>query len=235
MGNQSWRRIPSETGPAVVALLGQTVALFPGACLSRPFDCLRPEPRAERLDAANAPRGRPRCRQPARVWFTCAVHKPHWHGRKLDLPRCGQVIVFFLDGFNSLLVKRVIGVPGDIIEMRANRLLINGQPIPCESEEISAGRPGQRIAHSSERIGLDWHPILVSKTPSSSQSFGPIVVPDGHYFRHGRIIATAASDSRVFGFVPVENIVGQATAVVFSLDPASRNFPRAACALHAVP
>ena len=163
------------------------------------------------------------------------LHVPftsHWLAR-WDLPRCGQVIVFFLEGFNSLLVKRVIGVPGDTIEMRANQLIINGQPIPCESEESPPDDLDNEL-RKSERIGLDWHPILVSKTPSSSQSFGPIVVPDGHYFVMGDN-RDRSKDSRVFGFVPVENIVGQATAVVFSLDPASRNFPRAQRFCRAVP
>lgn len=145
-------------------------------------------------------------------------------------PARGDIVVFYspLDG--TRLVKRVMGLPGDHIFMRRNRLFVNNQPAVYEP----LGESFIQDIPSSEREGTLFfsevleersHPVMFMPSRPSRNSFGEIRVPDGHYFMLGDN-RDGSADSRFFGFVPRRLIVGRSKAVVLSLNYDRRYLPR---------
>lgn len=127
-------------------------------------------------------------------------------------PVRGDVVVFESAAANKRLVKRVIGVPGDVVAMRGNALVLNGEPL--------AYRLVSRAGHGAvfeESLPGTPHAIRLSATPSPRASFDPVTVPAGHYLVLGDNRDSSA-DSRAFGFVPREEIIGRSDRVVLSLD-----------------
>ena len=136
-------------------------------------------------------------------------------------PRRGDIVVFDSRAADTRLVKRVIGLPGDIVEMKDNRLTING---------IAARYSG--IDHEADAIfaiesypGMS-HPIELARTGVSRFStFGPVTVPKDRYLVLGDNRDNSA-DSRFYGFIPREEIVGNAKTVVLSLNYDDYYIPR---------
>jgi len=134
-------------------------------------------------------------------------------------PARGEVVVFFSPHDGKRLVKRVIGTPGDRVEMRNRVLYVNGAVAPQEPIDISAfgvGAP-QGVVAATEEIGGHRHPVFDNLDRPSITSFAPVVVPPGSYLVMGDN-RDNSFDSRFFGFVSRESIVGQATAVAMSVD-----------------
>ncbi|WP_051308905.1 signal peptidase I [Desulfogranum japonicum] len=153
------------------------------------------------------------------------LHIAHW-----DDPARGDIVVFFSPADGTRLVKRVIGIPGDTITMENNQLLINGKKIAYHSSDLPPNI--ERYADASvttyqyiEELARHPHPITITPDIRSLRSFGPIAVPESTYFMMGDNRDNSA-DSRYFGFVHRDLIVGQATAVVGSLDINNRFTPR---------
>jgi signal peptidase I len=138
--------------------------------------------------------------------------------------------VLYSPADGTRLVKRVIGIPGDVIELLDNRLFINGEPARYEPlddavrNQIPAdGRDEYEFA--SERIGDDSHPVMIDPDRWSSSTFGPVTVPAGHNFVMGDN-RDNSFDSRGFGFVERRAILGRATATAISVDPNNHYLPR---------
>ena len=132
--------------------------------------------------------------------------------------RRGDVVVFHFPVDPSLhLVKRVVGIPGDHIRLRGGRVLVNGLSL---SEPYAVYRPAGRDNYR------DNFPRLQSADPEIDSRWwirmrklidnGELIVPDGNYFVLGDN-RNDSEDSRYWGFVPVENIVGRPLLVYFSL------------------
>ncbi|MEM7483261.1 MAG: signal peptidase I [Acidobacteriota bacterium] len=153
-------------------------------------------------------------------------------------PQRGDVVVLYSPkGERKRLVKRVIGVPGDEVSMVRGRLRINGevasyQRFAPEDHEGALGlevgalvADGRVLWESME--DLDRHPVIWRQAPGSPQqrNFGPNIIPEGQYWVMGDN-RDNSSDSRSFGVVDRNLIVGEATAVVFSLDPERSRRPR---------
>ena len=145
-------------------------------------------------------------------------------------PQRGDIVICFSPANGARLVKRVIGEPGDRIEMTNNRLVVNGAPVAYERldpdviDQIPADRqPSHRFA--GERLGGRLHAIMTTPGRKAPRFFKPVTVPAGRYVVMGDN-RDNSTDSRSFGFMPRERIVGRAAAVVVSFDPDRYYLPR---------
>ena len=154
---------------------------------------------------------------------------PLFHGRIFKtLPKRGDVVVFRPPGMPGVdYIKRVIGLPGDRIQMKDDVLYINGENIPRKRvddyvETDAESRYKGKIPQYVETLPEGKKVTVLDITPT-----GPVdttqeyVVPPGHYFMMGDN-RDDSTDSRylndVVGYVPLENIVGRAEIIVFSMD-----------------
>ena len=140
---------------------------------------------------------------------------------KFGDPGRGDIVVFDSKAAETRLVKRVIGLPGDAVEMRNNRLAINGVEARYSDVEYTA-----KAIFAIESYGGMTHRIELAPAEASRfSSFGPVKVPQGHYLVLGDNRDNSA-DSRVRGFVPRGEIVGDAKTVVLSIDYDHYYLPR---------
>jgi len=136
-------------------------------------------------------------------------------------PRRGEIVVFESNAADNRLIKRMIGLPGDVIEMRNEQLYINAQPLNYAVDKQSANQLFATI-----KIDTITHSIRIDKNKSNQfSSFGPITVPDDHYLVLGDNRRNSA-DSRFYGFVPRHELKGKATAIAFSLNYDNYYIPR---------
>ena len=108
-----------------------------------------------------------------------------------DVWRLDIVAFRFPPDPSQMFVKRVIGLPGEVVQVRSGVVFINGRKL----EE----------------------PYLVRENHRQRDNFGPVAVPLDHYFMLGDNRDNSA-DSRVWGFVPHENIVGKPSLVYWSYE-----------------
>src|SRR5581483_11488205 len=153
-----------------------------------------------------------------------------WHLAQWDNPKRGDIVVFFSPADGKRLVKRVIGLPGDRVELRNNQLLVNDTPVsyePLPQNIVSELPAAEQPQHQYAREDLSTHPHPVMATPAlpARRSFEPVVVPENQYFMMGDN-RDNSFDSRDFGTVKRSQIVGRATAVVISLDHDHHYQPR---------
>jgi signal peptidase I len=138
-------------------------------------------------------------------------------------PDRGDVAVFKFPPNPSMdYIKRVIGLPGDRIQMRESRLYINGEVVPRErvgeidNPDITEVRHPVEVYRETLPNGASYNTFDL--TPNSiTDETREFIVPEGHYFMMGDN-RDNSSDSRVFGFVPAENLVGRANIVFFSIS-----------------
>ena len=129
---------------------------------------------------------------------------------RMDDPAHGDIVVFPSPENDITLVKRVVAISGDKIEGRGGQLLINDQPVKLEYVGRENGFDRFR-----EKLGEIEHWVQFSRW-HGSRSFGPLIVPEGHFFAMGDNRDNSA-DSRAFGPVPVSSIKGKALALFISI------------------
>jgi signal peptidase I len=164
-----------------------------------------------------------------------------------SLPDRGDVVIVTPIGERSDYIKRVIGMPGDRLQVRAGVVWLNGRPVPrvavgdrvlpvdANNPCDPGSYPGARVVVAGEQVcrlpiyretlpnGRSYDTIDLGYRPDADD-FGPITVPAGHVFLMGDNRDNSA-DSRfstaqlgLGGAVPYENIGGRAEFVTFSLD-----------------
>jgi signal peptidase I len=144
-------------------------------------------------------------------------------------PGRGDIAVLFSPEGGTRLVKRVIGLPGDTIELRNEVLYVNGvaqryslrDPGPFMRDVFEDRNPVVAVEH----LGTRDHYIMALPGRAARRSFGPYTVPPGDYFMMGDS-RDNSHDSRFFGAVPRDRIVGKATAVIVSFDTSRLLLPR---------
>ncbi len=143
------------------------------------------------------------------------------------LPTRGDVVVFKFPHDTSIdYIKRIIGLPGDHIQVRAGQLYINGQLAPRSliGDYVAEDEGRSTIAKEYTETLPEGrkHPILKEQDVGYMNNTPDFVVPEGHVFAMGDN-RDNSSDSRVMdssgvGFVPLENLVGRAEFIFFSID-----------------
>ena len=144
-----------------------------------------------------------------------------WRLAEWDNPKHEDIVVFFSPKDEVRLVKRVIGVPGDTIEMRNNVLFRNGQPMQYELTPTLpfAGEiyEDAQAEIARERTGGHAHWVMALPSRPALRTFPPIMVPEGQYFVMGDSRDNSL-DSRFIGLVERKRIVGRTSRVILSFD-----------------
>jgi signal peptidase I len=153
-----------------------------------------------------------------------------WHIAQWNNPLRGEIVVFFSPKDGTRLVKRVIGQPGDTIELRKDRLIINGEPVqykPIAQELLRDVTPGDRAnsIYAAEQLPGQLHAVAGLPAVPALRDYGPFRVPEGHYFMMGDN-RDNSFDSRYFGPVERHRIVGRATMIALSFDRTNYWLPR---------
>lgn len=154
---------------------------------------------------------------------------------EIGAPQRGDAIVFRYPEQPSVdYIKRVVGLPGDLIDYRAKTLFVNGQPAPQTPVGPYLGSGGGSSETGAlrleEKIGSRVHPILIHpRAPDfvpNCRLFreGPVKVPEGHYLAFGDN-RDNSNDGRCWGFVPDGNLVGKAFAIWMNWDRSRPGFP----------
>jgi len=158
------------------------------------------------------------------------VRIPFTHISLLQLanPERGDIIVFDSEVSDKKLVKRVVGIPGDTLELSNNILTINGSQL-----DYTVLKSGDKETYALEDLFGVEHVIKVKNQGSHLSSFNAVTVPPGFYLVMGDNRDNSA-DSRVIGFVPRNEIVGRSRHVVLSLNYDNYFLPRSDRFLHAL-
>lgn len=172
---------------------------------------------------------------------------PSFAGRILgDLPKRGDVVVFRHPSENSDLIKRIIGLPGDTVEVREGVLILNRRPVPRQplapyKLPISPNTPCKVVPPASPAIvasggqafcvfpayreTLPGGPayIVLDQTATQADDFGPVKVPSDHLFlmgdnRDDSLDSRYSAAEGGIAMVPTENLIGRAVFTFWSTD-----------------
>jgi signal peptidase I len=133
--------------------------------------------------------------------FIYGYHVPYTKGRILQFtdPSRGDIIVFvFPEDRSKDFIKRVVAVPGDKVEIRQKKLLVNGKPLAEPYTQYADGPDVDRFVRSRDNMG-------------------PITVPLRKLFVMGDN-RDRSYDSRFWGFVEMDEVIGKAMFIYFSID-----------------
>src|ERR1043165_832779 len=136
-----------------------------------------------------------------------------WHIAEWGNPQRGDIAVFYSPHDGQRLVKRVIGLPGDTVELREENLFINGEAVkyaPLDESVSSGVVEGERKASvvATEQLPTRSHAVMATSSLPAPRNFGPQTVPEGQYFMMGDN-RDNSFDSRFWGSVPRKQIIGR--------------------------
>ncbi|MGR9051159.1 MAG: signal peptidase I [Gammaproteobacteria bacterium] len=154
--------------------------------------------------------------------FTYGIRLPVLNKKIIELnePERGDIVVFRFPKDPSVdYIKRVVGVPGDRVRYQGKKIYINGNP----AEQVSIGRydgagKGEKESgdeHLIENLNRVEHSILINHRAVTVNDV--FTVPKGQYFVMGDN-RDNSNDSRYWGFVPEQNLVGKAFFIWMNLD-----------------
>ena len=152
--------------------------------------------------------------------------------KRYNCPGCrqgvhrGDIAIFAYPNDRSVrYIKRVIALPGDLVQYRAQQILVNGVPLQAPQQNRSDATVTEQIEGRSWQVrwSPDTTPASPASTPPLNRALTPAVteltlrVPDGQVFVLGDARSNSI-DSRTFGTVPLQDILGRARQVWFSVD-----------------
>lgn len=160
-------------------------------------------------------------RTPDRLFGT-DIKIPHLRLPAFRSPKRGDIVIFKFPNDPSMdYIKRCVGLPGDTIQVKSNIVYVNGFPegqVELVQEKYD---PTEQASFQYYRIQADGHLQYTIRTrtkkPTRVQNYGPVVIPPDHLFMMGDN-RDNSSDSRFWGFMPMENLVGRAVVIYFSFD-----------------
>ena len=149
--------------------------------------------------------------------YAYGLRLPVLHTKVLEVgePQRGDVVVFrYPENPQVDYIKRLIGVPGDVVEWNNKTLKVNGVELNRETIGEYAARDQHNGIRPTVRLTEDLlgvsHDILIVRNTGGRT--GSITVPEGHYFMMGDN-RDMSNDSRMWGLVPEANVVGKATYI----------------------
>ena len=147
-----------------------------------------------------------------------------------DDPQRGDIVICWSPADGARLVKRVVGTPGDVIEMKNNRLIINGKNLDYESTDQAdfaraLGAEVDKYEFFTEDLTGHRHTVAATPGIQARRNFGPVTIGPDQYFMMGDNRDNSA-DSRYFGFVERSAVVGKVEGIAFSLDYEDHFKPR---------
>lgn len=144
-------------------------------------------------------------------------------------PRRGDIVTFSSPVDGTRLIKRLVALPGDRVEVRDGVLWLNGRAAPQTASETvpEVLAPGLTVPARRAVEVLDGrpHPVQWLVPEGQGGAFGPFTVPPGHYFMLGDNRDNSA-DSRMIGPVPRHALIGRAVRVLVSADITGHWGPR---------
>jgi len=152
--------------------------------------------------------------------FNAASYLPaSMHRLMQHMPRRGDVVVFIHPISGDTMIKRAIGLPGDVIQVRNGDLIINGAAVDTSPRHLITRAAFERGEETAQRYEEQLPDGLRHATHNLSNhapldTFGPYTVPEGHIFFMGDNRDNSL-DSRWdgMGAVPIENLIGRAEIV----------------------
>jgi signal peptidase I len=146
-----------------------------------------------------------------------------WHVAKWADPQRGDIVVVLspLDG--TRLVKRVVGVPGDTLEMVDNQLWLNGRaldysaPLRDHRPTIASELRGAAVFAEENLDGVHHTVMALAGVRGAPRSFAPVTVPRHAFFLMGDS-RDNSFDSRAYGWADRDAILGKARGILVSLD-----------------
>ena len=135
-----------------------------------------------------------------------------------QLPERGDLIVFrYPDQPLISYVKRVVGLPGDKVEIRQGRLIVNDVPLKYDLVDRAEDNPNPSLFDVYREYDEEISHFVILEKNQNKGHFGPVVVPPSEVFVLGDN-RDASDDSRYWGSIPLNQIVGQASLIWLSLD-----------------
>jgi signal peptidase I len=152
-----------------------------------------------------------------------------WRIARWDNPERGDIVVLFSPTDGKRLVKRVVGLPGDTVATRSRTLIVNEQPVaysPLPEGMVSSLSLGAEVpVLAAEQLGDALHAVMLSRRSEGRRDLPRITIPDNSLFVMGDN-RDFSLDSRHFGPVDRDLVLGRATAVAASVNPDRHYVPR---------
>jgi signal peptidase I len=139
-----------------------------------------------------------------------------------SIPKRGDIVVFkYPRDKSTFFVKRVVGLPGDTVQVKEGQLIINNKPtqrIEQENYIFKGDEKTNQSAYLYYLENLDEHKFISRNWPNDrAQDYGPVKVPENSFFMVGDN-RDESSDSRVWGYVPLENLMGRVSIIWLSCE-----------------
>ena len=146
---------------------------------------------------------------------------PLFNGRILaSQPTRGDVVVFRKPNEESVdYIKRLIGLPGDRVQVRDDILYLNGKAVPREKIDDFIAEDGSHVPQYRETLPNGASYVTLDLSPNSAgDNTREFVVPPGHYFMMGDNRDNSLDSRFDVGYVPFQNLVGKAQVIFFSVE-----------------